>query len=126
MDKETLFKSRLTEDDVEVAGVGTVRVRGLNRIEAMHVQDAKQGDERDRRIIAQGLVDPVLVIPGLLHETDGDKSCKACADVRRWQEASPADELEPVATKIAQLSGILEGSDKEDYKSVRDESEPGV
>lgn len=116
MDRDLLFKPRLPEDDVDVPGLGTVRVRALSRAEALHVQAATDVAERDRRIIAQGLVDPVLVIPGLLHEPGG-KSCKACADAGRVQQASPAKELEPVTDRIAELSGMLEESAKEAVKT---------
>jgi len=126
VDKEALFTPRLPEDDVEVPGVGTVRVRALSRLEAMHVQAASEDvAEADRRVIAQGLVDPALVIPGLRHRADG-KPCEACADAKRWQDATTAQELEPVTDRIAELSGMKEGADKAAFQSVRDEPEPGV
>lgn len=106
MDKELLFKPRLAEEDVDVPGVGTVRVRALNRLEAMHVQGAKTPAESDRRILALGLVDPTITEE----------------EARRWQEASAAGEIEPVTTAIARLSGIGPGADKEAYKSVRGDS----
>ncbi len=123
MDKELLFKSRLPEDDVDVSGVGTVRVRGLNRIEAMHIQAATDPAEADRRIIAQGLVDPVLVISGLLHQLDG-KPCKACAEAGQWQKASIAAELEPVTTRIAELAGIAPDAAKQAVKGF--EADPDL
>jgi hypothetical protein len=125
VDKELLFKPRLPEDDHEIPGVGTVRVRALSRTEAMHVQAATDTAESDRRIIAQGLVDPALVIPGLLHRQDG-KKCEACADAEQWQKASVAGEIEAVSTRIAELSGMLEGADKAAYKSLPDGSDGGV
>jgi hypothetical protein len=110
MDKELLFKSRLPEADIDIPGVGTVRVRGLSRVEAMHVQAANGVEATERRILALGMVDPELTE----------------AEVGQWQKASIASELEPVAQKIAELSGILPESAKETYKSVRDESGDGV
>lgn len=110
MDKELLFKSRLPEADVDIAGVGTVRVRGLSRVEAMHVQAANGVEAVERRILALGLVDPELTE----------------AEVGQWQKASIASELEPVAQKIAELSGILPESAKEAVKSFRGESGDGV
>lgn len=100
MDKELLFKARLPEEDVEVPGVGTVRIRALNRAEAMHVQEAKGLAAAERRIVALGMVDPVLTE----------------AEVGRWGDASAAGELELVSRRIAALSGMLQGSAKEAVK----------
>ena len=126
MEKEALFAPRLARDEVELPGLGTVTVRGLSRLEAMHVQAAADDvAEADRRVIAQGMVDPELVVPGLLHSIDA-RPCPACADVKRWQEAAPADELEPVTDRIAALSGLAPSADKEAYKSVRGGPDPGA
>lgn len=107
MDKELLFKPRLPEADVDVPGVGTVRVRGLNRLEAMHVQSAKTPEATDRIILSLGLVDPALTED----------------EVRQWQKASAAGEIERVSEKIAELSGMFPGADKEAYKSLPDGSD---
>lgn len=110
MDKELLFAPRLPEADVEVPGVGTVRVRGLNRPEAMAVQAVSGTEARERKILALGMVDPALTE----------------AEAGRWQKAAPAGELEPVTTRIAELSGMLEGSAKEAVKTFRGEPGSGV
>lgn len=105
MDKDLLFKPRLPEEDYEIPGVGTVRIRGLNRVEAMHVQAANGPEATERRIMSLGMVDPTLTE----------------AEVGQWQKASAAGEIEAVSTKIAELSGMLPGADKEAYKSLRGE-----
>lgn len=74
-----------------IEGIGVFRVRGLNRLEVMATQKMDDPIERDLHIIAIGLVEPRLSV----------------SEVRRWAEASPAGEMEPVSTKIADLSGIL-------------------
>lgn len=107
MDKELLFKSRLPEADVDIPGVGTVRVRGLSRLEAMHVQAANGPDATERRVLALGLVDPAL----------------SEAEAGKWQKASIAGELEPVTAKIAELSGLVPGADKQAYKDFA--ADPG-
>lgn len=107
MDKELLFRPRLPEADIEVPGIGTVRVRGLNRIEAMHVQAADGPEATERRIMTLGMVDPELTE----------------AEVGQWQKASAAGEIEAVSSKIAELSGMLPGADKTAYKSVPDGSD---
>jgi len=119
VDKADLFKPRLPEDDVEIPGVGTVRVRALNRKEAIHVQEATEAGERDRRLLAQGLVDPMLMDPLRLHSL-GDKPCLKCAEVGQWQEAAPAAELEPVGERITALSGMGPDADKEAVKEFND------
>lgn len=108
MDKESLFKPRLPEDDVDVPGIGKLRVRGLNRIEAMQVQNAGGTEATERKILALAMVDPKLTED----------------EVRQWQKAAPAGELEPVTTRVAELSGMAQGSDKEAYKSFP--GEPGA
>lgn len=104
MDKELLFKSRLPEADVDIPGVMTVRVRGLNRAEAMMVQEANGTEATERKILALGMVDPQLTE----------------AEVGRWMKASIAGEIEPVSRKIAELSGMLDGADKQAYKDFEE------
>lgn len=106
MDKELLFKPRLPEAEVELAGIGVVRVRGLSRAEALQVQAAKGAEATERKTLTLGLVDPKLTE----------------AEVGRWQAASAAGEIQAVAMRIAELSGMVEHADKEAYKSVRGES----
>jgi hypothetical protein len=110
MDKETLLTPRLPEATVEIPGVGTIRVRGLNRAEAMLVQQAQGPEAIERKLLAFGMVDPVMTE----------------AEVGRWQKASVAAELEPVTAKITELSGLLPGSAKEAVKTFRGESRNGV
>lgn len=110
MDKELLFKPRLPEADVDVPGIGMVRVRGLNRAEAMQVQSAKGTEATERVILALGMVDPQLTE----------------AEAGRWQKAAPAGEIEPVSRRIAELSGMVEGAEKEAYKSLRGGAGDGV
>lgn len=108
MDKSLLFVPRLPEDDVEVPGIGTVRVRGLSRAEAMAVNGAKGTEATERRMLHFGLVDPQL----------------SEAEAGRWMDAATAGELEPVSRRIAELSGMLAGSAKEAVKEF--EANPDV
>jgi len=119
VDKELLLKPRLAEDDVEIPGVGTVRVRALSRAEVLLVRKATDNADSidgpralvlERKMLATAMVDPVLTE----------------AEVGQWQEASGAGELEPVTYRIQELSGMLEGSAKAAYKSVPGESGDGV
>lgn len=107
VDKELLFKPRLPEADVDVPGIGTVRVRGLTRIEATGLTKGLRSEadaynrtaEIERRMLAAGMVEPKLTED----------------EARRWQEASPAGELEAVTNKINELSGTTPTAEKEAY-----------
>ncbi|MEU7817060.1 hypothetical protein [Pseudonocardia sp. NPDC049154] len=103
--KETLFKARLTEEDVEIPGVGTVRIRALSRAEVLAFRSRKVEDVADmeRALLSKGLVEPALTED----------------EVRQWQEASAAGELEPVTRAISRLSGMDETAAKEAVKRFR-------
>lgn len=109
-DKELLFKSTLPEGEVEIPGKGAVRVRGLTRGEVMRLRsqvksiaDAiKRTAELEAKTLAKAMVDPELTE----------------AEVRQWQDASPAGEIEPVVQKVQELSGLVDGVDKETYEEM--------
>lgn len=105
MDKELLFKARLHERDVELPGVGTVRVRALARGEVVAIKDAGDLalDEYERKLISLAMIDPTLTED----------------EVRQWQEAAPAGELEPVTNAIAELSGLDQEAAKRAYQQFR-------
>jgi hypothetical protein len=116
LDKELLFKPRLAEDDVQIPGVGSVRVRALSRSEVLLVRKATDlaGDVPapralvlERKMIATAMVDPVLTE----------------SEVGRWQNASAAGELEPVTDAIQRLSGMLPTSAKEAYRELEADPE---
>lgn len=108
MDKESLFKDRLPQDDVLVPGFGTVRVRGLSRADALRVEAAPSTADKDRTILKYG-----VVVDDAQQLTDDD--------VKRWQKAWPAGDIDIIARRIAELSGMVEAADKEAYKSAGDE-----
>lgn len=113
MDKAKLLSPRagtpsgLPEDTVDVPGMGTVRVRGLNRVEILLVQKIEDLSTRERKMLAIAMVDPVLAE----HEAG------------QWMKVSPAGEIEPVTTRIAQLSGMLPESAKEVYREFEADPE---
>jgi hypothetical protein len=116
VDKDLLFKPRLAEADVEIPGVGTVRVRALSRAEVLLVRKATDlaGDVDgpralvlERKMIATAMVDPVLTE----------------SEVGRWQNASAAGELEPVTDAIQRLSGMLPTAAKEAYRDLEADPE---
>lgn len=108
--KGRLLKARVSEDDVEIDGIGTVRVRGLTRAEVFGTQQLKGIDAQERKIVALGMVDPPMTE----------------AEVGQWQANSPGGEMEPVVGKISELSGLSAKSAKEAMSDFRDESDAGV
>ena len=108
MDKELLFKPRLPEEDVDIPGVGTIRVRGLSRHEGVYVSAANGPEAAERRALACGMVDPTM----------------SEEEVGRWQRAAPAGELDPVAETITRLSGMAPESAKEAVKEF--EADPSL
>ncbi|GAA4681371.1 hypothetical protein [Phytohabitans rumicis] len=116
--KDRLLKPRLSEAEVEVPGVGTVRMRALSRAEVLMVRKATDDENIDgpralaleRKMLATAFLDPVLTE----------------AEVGQWQKASAAGELEHVSRKIQELSGMLEGADKAAFQGVRGGSGDGV
>lgn len=103
--KARMLKPRIEEADIDVEGVGTLRVRGLTRGEVFQVQQCKTSDASERKILTLAMVDPPL--------TEGE--------ARAWQENSPAGEIEPVVDRIRELSGLADGADKSGLSTVRDE-----
>jgi hypothetical protein len=109
IDKAALFAERLPQRDVPIGDLGTVRVRGLSRFESLKIRDVPEG-QREAHIIAMGIVDPPMTLD----------------EVHRWQAAAPGGEFEPIANAIGELSGLLESSEKDAYKSDGSEPGPGV
>jgi hypothetical protein len=115
MDKEALFRPRLPEDDVQVPGVGTVRVRGLSRVEVLQARKATDEATMDgprmltleRKMLAAALVDPAL----------------SEAEVGKWQAVAPAGELVPLIQAIERLSGLSDDAPKSGVAG--DGGEPG-
>lgn len=103
MDKAALLKDRVTgvTGTVELEA-GTITVRGLSRWEM--IQGGKKEDElaQERFILSCAMVDPAM------NEDD----------IAAWQKASPPGEINLVALKVNELSGIGQGADKSDLRSV--------
>jgi hypothetical protein len=107
VDKEKLLARRLADDTVMVDGVGEVQVRALSRKEVMNARKFGGGDlaKMEQFMLHKGMVDPELTLD----------------EVEVWQDGAPAGEIEPIARKIAALSGMGFGEDRPDkaaFKSV--------
>lgn len=112
MDKTALTARRIPEDDVEILGVGTIRVRGLSRWELLTAGrlESKGTIAMERAMLAFAMLDPQMTED----------------DIAAWQKNSQAGEIAPVIKKINELSGISREATKEAYKSVRGEPDAGV
>lgn len=96
IDKDQLLKARLHEEEVDIPGVGSVRVRALSRQEALILKDKEMAyEEMELKLLSMAVVEPVLTED----------------EVRQWQAASPAGELEPVTDAIQRLSGMVAKAD---------------
>jgi len=103
--KADLLKKRFGVEEVEIEGVGTVKVRPLTRAEALELQGREMGvAEMERCLVSLALVEPKLTED----------------EVATWQENSPAGELQPVAAAIVRLSGMEQTAAKEAVKQFRD------
>ncbi|TDB71804.1 hypothetical protein E1211_15225 [Micromonospora sp. 15K316] len=107
IDKAALLRPRCPEQDVDLPGVGTVRVRGLTRAEVLDIgRRANDGENTEASALALAMVDPKLTED----------------EVRQWTEVATFGELEALNHVINKLSGIAGRADKEAYKSLRGES----
>jgi hypothetical protein len=95
--KADLLKKAFAIEDVELPGLGTVKVRPLTRAEAL----ALRGEEMSVAEMEQILISTAMVEPKLTKE-----------EVREWQETAAAGDLDPVTDKIAQLSGMIKDQPK--------------
>lgn len=107
--KEALLNRDITVNTavVTIEGVGDITVRALSRME--FIRSLKLEDNRlkqEQFILSRAIVDPVMTED----------------DVAAWQRVSGFEEINSVATKINELSGIGKGADKS--KVPGDGSEP--
>jgi hypothetical protein len=97
VDKATLLKGYLPEADVELpSGLGTVRIRGLSRQEAVAVSKVDDQIAMERKAIACGLLDPKMTE----------------AEVDQWSEVAVAADVQAVAQAISELSNMAPNSGK--------------
>lgn len=97
---DKLFAPRLAEGEpIEVVGV-SIRFRSLSRAEVAPVRKAFQAGDPD--LAERLMVSAAVIEPKLSPE-----------DVKRWQEACPPDEMEPLVEAIGRLSGLIDDPVKE-------------
>lgn len=108
MDKAVLLKGYLPEADVELpSGAGTVRVRGLSRLEAIRMNGVMESDtelkESEDLAVSLGMIDPRM--------TD--------TEVHEWRVNTVAADIQAVAVKISELSNMDEQAGKGPISSSR-------
>lgn len=105
LDVNALLAERFGVVEVELPGLGTVKVRPLTRAEALKLRGVElDADVMERRLIALAMVEP---------EMTEDQ-------VQKWQEVSPAGELEPVGETIIRISGMEKAAGKQAYADFRE------
>lgn len=90
---------KVNEVDYVLPGVGTIRITGLSRGEFLIAQRNFPGDDaRQERFV---LSRAVIIPEGVTED-----------DVAGWQQASGVGEINALAMRINELSGIGKGADK--------------
>ncbi|MDG4809941.1 hypothetical protein O7634_24585 [Micromonospora sp. WMMD1120] len=111
IDKAALLQPRLTEQDVELPGLGTVRIRALTRAEVLRISKAMSDSKANPADVEALSLSTALVDPELTED-----------EVRQWALVAPFGEIETLNLAINELSGIAGRADKEAYKSPPGES----
>lgn len=97
--KEALTTPHIKTDEVEIEGIGSVLVRGLSRWEM--IETGKLDDNRQKQ-------DNLAISYGLLEPTMDEH------EIMAWRKAGAVMELERVARKINELSGVGKDAAKSD------------
>lgn len=103
MDKNLLLsQDSLKAQDVELPGVGIVKVRGLRTDELRQATNPDMDDdELSVHIVSAGLVEPEMTPE----------------EVAQWKSLAPAGHFLGVYNKVAELSGLDVAAAKQAYKS---------
>lgn len=108
---EALAKPRFKTDEVPIEGAGTVLVRSLSRWEMVEVQKLEDDRQRqDNLALFYGMVEPTMTQDQIM----------------AWRKAGGVMEIEKVARKINELSGIGKDAAKSDISGDGDQSDAGV
>lgn len=106
VNKEALFAKRVKELVVSIPDVGDVKVRALTRSEVLGLGIVPgQSVELDLAVAEQKLLSRAMVEPTMTE-----------ADVKSWQDSSPASEINVVFMAVIELSGLNSDGPKEMVK----------
>jgi hypothetical protein len=109
VDKTALLGQKFGYEDVEIPGVGMVRIRALTRSEAIKIQ----GEELIAEIMECKLLALAMVEPKMTEE-----------EIQEWQDTSPAGQMQPVVKAILKASGMVEEVTREAYDDFRGRRRP--
>lgn len=104
-------KPRLNTDEVPIEGVGSVLVRGLSRHEMIEVFKLEGDRQRqDNLAVWYGTLDPKMTQD----------------EVMAWRKTGTNEEIEKIAKKINELSGVGKDAAKSDVHGDGDKPDAGV
>ncbi|HVW34045.1 MAG TPA: hypothetical protein VHL53_16030 [Acidimicrobiia bacterium] len=107
IDKAALLAPTVREEDFEIPGKGTVRIRRLNRrqaVELLSMAKNDRGEQADMLALSWALVDPQIT----------------AEEAAAWNETAGIDDITPLLARIYELAGIAEGADKSSGAADRD------
>lgn len=108
--KEQLLAARLPEEDIDIPGIGTVRVRALSRAEVrdeLNMVDRSEPGAWEALWLSMSLVEPTLTPE----------------EAAQWRAGATALELEFVANKLGELSALTKQAAKDMYKEMESSSD---
>jgi len=106
-----LTTRRLKTEEVPVEGVGTVLLRGLSRWEMVEVQKLEDDRQRqDNLAIFYGMVEPAMTQD----------------EVMAWRKAGGVMEIETIARKVNELSGVGKDAAKSGVPGDGERPDAGV
>lgn len=104
--KNAMMALHLPTDEVELEGLGSVLVRGLSRFEMTEVFELQSDRQKqDTAAVAFAMVEPEMSVE----------------EVIAWRKAGSNAEIEQVAKKINELSGIGKDAAKSDVPADGDD-----
>lgn len=105
----------LPEEDFPLERKGiTLRLRALSHFEALEMQEFAKKPDVTNDMYEQKMLAKALVWPRM-----------STGQIKAWQRASAASEIDAVMRVVVRLSGLGEEAAKAAYKSVSDESDAG-
>lgn len=111
LDKAALFKPLQAEEDYDIPGRGTIRIRAITRGEMHAMRGRSTGRQADPRQVEYKTIVAGVAEPALSYE-----------DVVEWGNVAPGGEIQGVVEAILDLSGLSDEEDKRTYKQFRGKS----
>lgn len=102
---DQLLALTLPEREVNLDGVGSIRVRGLSRQETIAISEATIADDMENRVLAYGMLDPAMTTE----------------QVDEWRCHASSSIIRPALDAILELSGL--GPDQQ--REVESRFRPG-